>query len=102
MGVQSPSKIKPPADCRGAQKKNVMQSMTRTSQQVRQGVLEFIGNSDGFPMKQKGCALARMVDVALQPCSARKVFKPLMIEGDGGVDVGLPTLFFGTAYEYGK
>ena len=62
----------------------------------------FIGNSDGFPMKQKGCALARMVDVALQPCSARKVFKPLMIEGDGGVDVGLPTLFFGTAYEYGK
>ena len=40
MGVQSPSKIKPPADCRGAQKKNVMQSMTRTSQQVRQGVLE--------------------------------------------------------------
>ena len=53
-------------------------------------------------MKQKGCALARMVDVALQPCSARKVFKPLMIEGDGGVDVGLPTLFFGTAYEYGK
>ena len=32
--------IKPPADCRGAQKKNVMQSMTRTSQQVRQGVLE--------------------------------------------------------------
>ena len=33
--------IKPPADCRGAQKKNVMQSMTRTSQQVRQGVLEF-------------------------------------------------------------
>ena len=42
VGVQSPSKIKPPADCRGAQKKNVMQSMTRTSQQVRQGVLEFI------------------------------------------------------------
>ena len=41
MGVQSPSKIKPPADCRGAQKKNVMQSMTRTSQQVRQGVLEY-------------------------------------------------------------
>ena len=32
--------MKPPADCRGAQKKNVMQSMTRTSQQVRQGVLE--------------------------------------------------------------
>ena len=43
-------------------------------------------------MKQKGCALARVEDVALQPCSARKVFKPLMIEGDGGVDVGLPTL----------
>ena len=43
----------------------------------------FIGNSDGFPMKQKGCALARMVDVSLQPCSARKVFKPLMIEGMG-------------------
>ena len=40
----------------------------------------FIGNSDGFPMKQKGCALARVEDVALQPCSARKVFKPLMIE----------------------
>ena len=53
-------------------------------------------------MKQKGCALARVEDVALQPCSARKVFKPLMIEGDGGVDVGLPNLFFGTAYEYGK
>ena len=35
-----------------------------------------------------------MVDVVLQPCLARKVFKPLMIEGDGGVDVGLPTLFF--------
>ena len=40
MGVQSPSKIKPPADCRSAQKSYVMQSMTRTSQQVRQGVLE--------------------------------------------------------------
>ena len=34
-------------------------------------------------MKQKGCALARVEDVALQPCSARKVFKPLMIEGMG-------------------
>ena len=45
MGVQSPSKIKPPADCRGAQKKNVMQSMTRTSQQVRQGVLDLRENS---------------------------------------------------------
>ena len=45
-------------------------------------------------MKQKGCALARVEDVALQPCSARKVFKPLMIEGGGGgVDVGLSTLF---------
>ena len=43
-------------------------------------------------MKQKGCALARIEDVALQPCSARKVFKPLMIEG-WGVDVGLSTLF---------
>ena len=41
VGVQSPSKIKPPADCRSAQKNYVMQSMTRTSQQVRQGVLEF-------------------------------------------------------------
>ena len=40
VGVQSPSKIKPPADCRSAQKNYVMQSMTRTSQQVRQGVLE--------------------------------------------------------------
>ena len=46
-------------------------------------VFDFIGNSDGFPMKQKGCALARVEDVALQPCSARKVFKPLMIEGMG-------------------
>ena len=44
VGVQSPSKIKPPADCRGAQMYRVMQSMTRTSQQVRQGVLE---DSDG-------------------------------------------------------
>ena len=43
----------------------------------------FIGNSNGFPMKQKGCVLARRADVALQPCSARKVFKPLMIEGMG-------------------
>ena len=34
------SKIKPPADCRGAQMYYVMQSMTRTSQQVRRGVLE--------------------------------------------------------------
>ena len=40
--------MKPPADCRGAQKKNVMQSMTRTSQQVRQGVLEFYVNRCGF------------------------------------------------------
>ena len=40
VGVQSPSKIKPPADCRGAQMYRVMQSMTRTSQQVRRGVLE--------------------------------------------------------------
>ena len=40
VGVQSPSEIKPPADCRGAQMYYVMQSMTRTSQQVRRGVLE--------------------------------------------------------------
>ena len=40
VGVQSPSKIKPPADYRGAQMYRVMQSMTRTSQQVRRGVLE--------------------------------------------------------------
>ena len=38
--------MKPPADCRGAQKKNVMQSMTRTSQQVRQGVLERYFNGE--------------------------------------------------------
>ena len=41
VGVQSPFKIKPPADCRGAQMYYVMQSMTRTSQQVRRGVLEY-------------------------------------------------------------
>ena len=50
----------------------------------------FIGNSDGFPMKQKGCALARVEDVALQPCSARKVFKPLMIEGLGELTWACP------------
>ena len=38
------SKIKPPADCRGAQMYYVMQSMTHTSQQVRRGVLEFDGS----------------------------------------------------------
>ena len=42
VGVQSPSKIKPPADCRGAQMYHVMRRMTRTSQQVRRGVLEII------------------------------------------------------------
>ena len=41
VGVQSPFKIKPPADCSGAQMYYVMQSMTRTSQQVRRGVLEY-------------------------------------------------------------
>ena len=41
-------------------------------------------------MKQKGCALARVEDVALQPCSARKVFKPLMIEGLGELTWACP------------
>ena len=45
-GVQSPSKIKPPADCRGAQMYCVMQGMTRTSQQVRRGVLEHPSQDD--------------------------------------------------------
>ena len=39
-GAQSPSKIKPPADCRAAQMYYVMQSMTCGLQQVRRGVLE--------------------------------------------------------------
>ena len=34
---------KTPADCRDAQMYCVMQSMTRTSQQVRRGVLEYKG-----------------------------------------------------------
>jgi len=34
----SPSRIKPPAGGRGAQKYDVMQGMTRASPQVRQGV----------------------------------------------------------------
>ena len=48
VGVQSPSKIKPPADCRGEQMYCIMQSMTRTSQQVRLGVLEY-GYTGGRP-----------------------------------------------------
>ena len=41
-------------------------------------------------MKQKGCALARVEDVALQPCSARKVFKLLVIEGLGELTWACP------------
>ena len=48
VGVQSPSKIKPPADCRGAQMYHVMRGMTRTSQQVRRGVLEKKAEQWGF------------------------------------------------------
>ena len=54
MLILSSSKIKPPADCRGAQKKNVMQSMTRTSQQVRQGVLESYKGKCRMEENEKG------------------------------------------------
>ena len=39
MGVQSPTEIKPPADCRDAQMK-MSAKLTRIPQQERRGVLE--------------------------------------------------------------
>ena len=55
VGVLSPSKIKPPADCRGAQMYRVMQSMTRTSQQVRRGVLELEEDKPAVYLNDRNC-----------------------------------------------
>ena len=44
-----------------------------------------IGNSSGFPMRQKalrtGCALACSEDITARSCPARKAVKPLKNEG---------------------
>ncbi|MCI6995263.1 MAG: PD-(D/E)XK nuclease domain-containing protein, partial [Eubacterium sp.] len=66
VGVQSPSKIKPPADCRGAQMYYVMQSMTRTSQQVRRGVLE-LSARDNYRMEREEKAGKGYVDFIFYP-----------------------------------
>ena len=55
--------------------------------EVPQALFYLIGNSSGFPMRQKalraGCALARTEDTAARSCSAHKAVKPLKSEGQG-------------------